>query len=248
MATTTSPIPASEPSQPINHFGRMTGVLFSPKQTFSEIANRPSWLLPVVLLVVLSSIAGVLVTQKTDWRSFFERQMSQSSRFDQMSQEQKDRILERQMDWAPKIGVVIAPVATVVLIFVLTVVYWGAFSLFSGAGLDFATSFGISSHALIPVALSNVLAIVTLVLRAKGDVDPEHILASSLGAFLPDNSAHWLTVLGQSVELFWIWSLALVAVGFAAAGPKKINRGSAFGIVFGLWLLYVVCRVGVAAI
>ncbi len=247
MATTTSPIPAPEPSQPINHFGRMTGALFSPKQTFSEIANRPSWLSPMVLLVVLSSIAGVLVTQKTDWRSFFERQMSQNSRFDQMSQEQKDKILERQMDWAPKIGMVIAPVATVVLILVLTLVYWGAFNLFSGAGLDFATSFGISSHALIPVALSNVLAIVTLVLKAKGDVDPEHILASSLGAILPDNSSHWLTVLGQSVELFWIWSLVLVAVGFVAARPKKIKTGSAFAIVFGLWLLYVVCRVGVAA-
>jgi hypothetical protein len=248
MATTTSPIPTPEQTQPINHFGRMTGVLFSPKQTFSEIANRPSWLLPVVLLVVLSSIAGVLVTQKTDWRSFFERQMSQNSRFDQMSQDQKDRILEQQMTWAPKIGIVIAPVATVVLILVLTLVYWGAFNLFSGAGLDFGTSIGISSHALIPVALSNILAIVTLVLKAKGDVDPEHILASSLGAFLPDNSAHWLNVLGQSVELFWIWSLALVAIGFVAARPKKINTGSAFGIVFGLWLLYVVCRVGVAAI
>jgi len=248
MATTASPIPASEPPQPINHFARMTGALFSPKQTFSEIANRPSWLLPVLLLVVLSSIAGVLVTQKTDWRSFFERQMSQNSRFDQMSQDQKDRILEQQMSWAPKIGMVIAPVATIVLVLVLTLVYWGAFNLFSGAGLDFATSFGISSHALIPVALSNVLAIVTLVLKPKGDVDPEHILASSLGAFLPDNSAHWLTVLGQSVELFWIWSLALVAIGFAAARPKKIKTGSAFAIVFGLWLLYVVCRVGVAAI
>lgn len=248
MATTASPTPASEPPQPINHFARMTGALFSPKQTFSEIANRPSWLLPVLLLVVLSSIAGVLVTQKTDWRSFFERQMSQNSRFDQMSQDQKDRILEQQMSWAPKIGMVIAPVATIVLVLVLTLVYWGAFNLFSGAGLDFATSFGISSHALIPVALSNVLAIVTLVLKPKGDVDPEHILASSLGAFLPDNSAHWLTVLGQSVELFWIWSLALVAIGFAAARPKKIKTGSAFAIVFGLWLLYVVCRVGVAAI
>ncbi len=81
MATTTSPIPAPELSQPIHHFGRMTGVLFRPQQTFLKLRTAPGWLPPVVLLVVLSSITGVRVTQKTDWRGFFERQMPMAPLF-----------------------------------------------------------------------------------------------------------------------------------------------------------------------
>jgi len=40
----------------------------------------------------------------------------------------------------------------------------------------------------------------------------------------------------------------MIAIGFAAANPKKIKTGSAFGIVFGIWILFVLCKVGWAAL
>lgn len=94
MVTTTPPAP--EAPVPISPIGRITGALFSPSRTFSDIAARPSWIAPTVLLLVLGFAVGALLGQKTDWRAFFERQMSNSSRFDQMSQAQKDQILESQ--------------------------------------------------------------------------------------------------------------------------------------------------------
>src|SRR5712691_3248497 len=41
MATT--PAPAPEPQASISPFGRIIGVLFSPKSTFEDIARKPSW-------------------------------------------------------------------------------------------------------------------------------------------------------------------------------------------------------------
>jgi len=248
MATTTAVSPdAPDAEPPLGTMARITGVLFSPSKTFADIAKKPSWAVPFLLIMALTVVVSALIVQKTDWRSFFERQMSQNSRFDNMDQAQKDRILESQVTWAPKISYVAIPVVVGVTILFLALIYWGAFNLFKGAGLRFGTGFAITVYAFVPGLISSVLAIVVLLIKAKGDVDPEHFLASSLSAYLPDPSPVWLDKLGQSIEVFWIWSLALIAIGFSMANPKKIKPGAAYGIVFGLWLLWVVCKVGWAA-
>jgi hypothetical protein len=46
------------------------------------------------------------------------------------------------------------------------------------------------------VIISSLLAIIILLIKPRGDVDPEHFLASSLAAFLPDDAPKWLAALG----------------------------------------------------
>jgi hypothetical protein len=245
MSTNPLAVPESQPtSQPeTGALGRMTGVIVSPTRTFTEIARRPTWVVPFITLCVLSIIVSGLLTQKTDWRSFFERQDSKNPRFDQMPQAQKDSMLENQVKYAPKIAFAFGIVFTAVFVLIMTLVYWGAFNLFNGAALTFQQGFGIVSHAFVPLIVSSLLAIIVLLIKPHGDVDPEHFLASNLAAFLPDNSPKWLEALGQSLELFWIWTMALVAIGFSAANRKKIKPAGAFLTVFGLWAVWVLGRV-----
>ncbi len=247
MATTTS-MPEPGPQASIGTIGRLTGALFSAKRTFADIAAKPSWVAPFILCCALGLVVGFLLGQKTDWRAFFERQMNQNPRAEQMAQDQKDRMLEAQTTWAPRISFAFGLVGTALTILVVALIYWGAFNLFFGAGLNFSQGFSITSFAFMPVAVSSVLAIITLSLKSRGDVDPEHFLVSNVAAFLADDAPKWLSTLGQSLDLFWIWCLALVAIGFAAATPKKIKTGSALGTVFGIWLIWVLARVGWAAL
>ncbi len=238
-----APMSVPEPETEISPVGRITGVIVSPKQTFADIARRPTWVAPFLLLSLLSVVVGGLLGQKTDWRSFFERQMSKSARFDQMSQAQKDEVLDKQVAYAPKLAFAFGLLGVAISILIVALVYWGAFELFTGAALGFNKSFAITSHAFVPLIISSVLAIVILLIKPRGDVDPEHFLASSVSAFLPDGAPRWLEALGQSLEVFWIWSLALVAIGFSAANPKKIKPGSAFLTVFGIWGVWVLGKV-----
>ena len=240
MSTNPLAIPESQPET--GALGRMTGVIVSPTRTFAEIARRTTWVVPFITLCVLSIIVSGLLAQKTDWRSFFERQDSKNQRFDQMPQDQKDIMLENQVKYAPKFAYAFGIVFTAVFVLIMTLVYWGAFNLFNGAALTFQQSFGIVSHAFVPLIISSLLAIIVLLVKPHGDVDPEHFLASNLAAFLPDNSPKWLEALGQSLELFWIWTMALVAVGFSAANRKKIKPAGAFLTVFGLWAVWVLGR------
>jgi hypothetical protein len=200
------PEPAAQPAS--SAVSRMTSVIFAPRKTFTEIARRPTWAAPFIIICLLSIAVSALIAQKTDWRSFFERQMSKNPRTEQMPQEQKDRILESQVKYAPKIAFAFGLIITAFMMLFLTLIYWGAFNLFTGAGLNFATSFGIVTHACVPWIISSILAIIILSIKRSGDVDPEHFLASSVAAFLPDDAPHWLDSLGQSIELFWMWALA----------------------------------------
>jgi Yip1 domain len=249
MSTNPAAVPESQPSsqhatQPeMSALSRITGVVVSPTHTFAEIARRPTWVVPFITLWVLSIVVFGLIAQKTDWRSYIERKDSKDARFDQMPQDQKDRMVENQVKFAPVVTFGAGIFITGIFILFVTLVYWGAFNLFNGAALNFKTAFGLVSHAFVPLIISSLLAIIVLLVKAKGDVDPEHFLASSVGAFLPDDAAKWLEALGQSLEVFWIWTLALVALGFSAASPKKIKPAGAFLTVYGIWAVWVLCKV-----
>ncbi len=246
MATT--PIPAPEAQASINHLGRIFGALFSPKKTFAEIAERPSWVLALLLMVILATVVGVMLNTKMNWGEYIRHKAEESPRFAQLSEEQKEQALGPQTkfwsNFSYATGAVIVPIS--VLIF--TLIYWGAFNLFCGAGLRFGSAFGITTHAFLPTTINSVLAMVTLPLKHYGEVDPESIVATNVKAFLSDNAPKWLGALGSSLDLFWIWCMVLVAIGFSAANPKKVKSGTAYSVVFGLWAVWVLAKVAWAAI
>jgi len=252
MATIPTPSPvtprASETQAPINHIGRMAGALFSPKPTFEDIARRPSWLAPIVFLTVLSLVFCYVMNQRVDWNSFIRQQAEKNPRFEQLSDDQKQRALGPQTRFAPMFAYIIGALGPTGFALFLTLVFWGAFNLLAGASLRFGTSFGISAHAIMPSAIGSILGMVVMYLKKPGEVDPEHIVASNLGALVSSDAPKWLEKLAASADLFWIWTLLLLATGFSAANPKKIPMSKALGITFGVYVALRLMVVGWAAI
>jgi hypothetical protein len=246
MATTSVSAPETQPG--INPFGRIIGVFTSPKQTFASVAERPSWVVPLLLLMVLATCVGTLLNTKMNWGEYIRHKAEENVRFEQLSEEKKDQALAGQVkfwsNFSYAVGIVAVPLST--LIFAL--IYFGAFNLFRGAGLRFGQAFAITTHAFLPTAISSILALIILPLKTYGDVDPENVVATSLKAYLPESAPKPLLALGGSLELFFIWCLVLVAIGFSAANPKKVKPGASFGIVFGLWAVWVLAKVAWAAL
>jgi hypothetical protein len=241
-----APPPKIQP--PVNHVARLVGVLFSPKQTFASIAERPSWLAPLLLMVILGVFTSALLNTKVNWGQYFRHKAEESARFSQLSEEQKDQALAQQIkfwsNFSYGAGVVTVPIS----VLILALIYWRSFNFLWGTGWRFETAFGATAHALLPMAISSILALIILPLKSYGDVDPENIVATSLRAYLPQGAPKALVTLGGSLELFWIWSLVLVAIGLAAANPKRINPTESLGTVFGLWVVWVLAKVAWALI
>jgi hypothetical protein len=125
-------------------------------------------------------------------------------------------------------------------------VMMGAYNVLAGAGATFLQSFSTLAYSGVLGLVSTPLFLLVLILKPPGTLDVDNPTVTNLAAFLPPDSAKWLVALGKTVDFFTIWTLILIAIGFSALNPKKLRGGKSFAIAFGVFLTYVVLRVGIA--
>jgi hypothetical protein len=250
MATDPMPIPAPapEPVASVSPFGRIVGVLFSPKATFEDIVRKPTWLLPALFLAILGAVVAVGINQKMNWREFVSQQIEKSPAAAQLSAEQKEQRIEGGAKFAPISTYVFGIPAPIIVVLLVALLMWGAYNLLAGANLDYKTSLAIVAHAYVPVMIANVLFIIVLFLKPYGTLDIENPMATNLAAFLPEDSAKPLLALGRNLDVFILWVTILIAIGFAAANPKKLKGGKSYVIAFSMLAVWIVLRVGLAFI
>ncbi len=249
MATTTVGVPdsAPEPQQPVNHFGRIIGVFFSPSATFADIVKRPSWVVPMVVMCLIAIGLGFTLGQRADWAEVAKDQIAKnkfaSRQIDQLPEAQKAQAYEQGGRRSKIIREVRGFIGWPLLLVITTGIYFGAFKLLGGIRTNFATAFAICTFAHLPFALRELLAIPATLLRDPASIDPENFLASNPAALIGDVSG-WQVVPLSALDLFGIWCLLLLAIGFSAADPKKIKLGKSFGIVFSVWLTIILFFTG----
>jgi len=239
MATT---MPVPDAHSAMSPLGRIAGVFFSPKVTFQDIVRKPDWLVPMALLMLVWFALNVVMVQRADWIAVSKDQIAKSKfasrQFDQLSDDQKGPAYEKAAKHAQVVRYVRGVVGWPLFILFSAGLYFGAFRLIGGARVKFATAFAITTFAHLPLGLRELIAIPVMYLKDPASIDPENFLASNPAAILGDLPT-WQMVPLASLDLFALWALALLAIGYSAADPKKIPTGKAFGIVGGTWLALV---------
>src|SRR5947207_2283296 len=82
---------ASEPTPAgMSEFARITGVFFEPAKAFEDIAARPKWLVPLLLVVVVTLAYMVAFSQSVGWERMMRQRFEASPRAAQLSAEQKE--------------------------------------------------------------------------------------------------------------------------------------------------------------
>jgi Yip1 domain len=228
---------------PIHHFARLIGVFFSPKTTFADIAKRPSWILPVVLMTVLGAGVAFVMNQKVDWRDVASKRIEESPRAANLSAEQKEQQIAMSAKISPGIAYGFGLAWPILQALIVGGVLLLAYNVIGGAGARFSSSLGITAHAYFPWILYSLLFLLILYLKAPGTVDLDNPIATNLGAFLPESTPKALMSLGKSIDIFSIWTLLLIATGFAATNPKKL-QGKSLSIAIAVWAIFVAIKMG----
>lgn len=241
MATTPVPVPEAQAS--VSPFGRIIGVFLSPKPTFQDIVKSPSWIAPMLLLCVIWIGLNFALVKRVNWLEVTKEQIAKnkwaSEQFDQLKEEQKDLAYEQGAARAKIIRYVRGVIGWPLLILITSGIYFGAYKLIGGARTNFATAFAISAFGHLPDGLRELLGIPVTLLKDSSAIDPENFLASNPAALLGGDAPLWqLTLLGP-LDLFSIWSLVLIAIGFSFVDPKKVSLGKSMGIAFGLYLCFI---------
>jgi hypothetical protein len=251
MVSTATPAPEAPAPAPVNSFGRVFGALFSPKATFESIVKQPTWIVPVILFVFAGLAVSFSITQRIGWRTVIEKQIADSpsaqKQMEQLTPDQRNDALNSRAKFTPYIVYPINVLAPFIGVLVVGGIFLGAFNLILGARINFKTSLAIVSYAWVPGLIGALLGILVIFLKDPSTVDVQNLVASNPGAVLSDDSPKWLVSALTSLDLFSFWTMILMAFGYSAADPKKISFGKAFGTVLGLWLVYVLIKVGIAA-
>ena len=227
-------------------FGRLIGVLVSPGKTFEAIAARPTWLIAMVALVIVGVLVGTMISGKID----FEEAIIQSL------EEQDRQLSEDQTQQAIDIGEKIARVMTVAgplvfqpIVYLLVALVFMVLLNVLGGELTFVRSLAVTVHGMMPRLVLALLSIPVILGRdefSAKELESGGVMASNPGAFLGEDAGPGLVALLSSFDIFSLWTIALLVIGFAIAA--RVSKGTAAAGVIGLWIVYVLGKVGVAAL
>jgi hypothetical protein len=248
MATATSmPAPEAQSQPAISLLGRIIGVFFSPTATFEDIARKPSWAAPIILLTVIGFSVNVFLVNKADWRSFSEEQLMNSPRGQQISADQRDLAIQRSAKGNQYFCYVRGLTGTLCLGLLLALVYWGAYALIGGARLTFGKSFAVVAYTMLPGGVRELLGIPILILKDPSTLgNPYNFVGSNAGAYMSLSDPKWLSALASSFDVFVLWSVFLTALGFYCMDPKKLTMPKSVAIAISVFLFFTTLGVTVA--
>jgi hypothetical protein len=250
---------------------RLTGVLFSPGETFQDINRKPTWLFPFLLTIIVTLAFSVFFEwrAKPDWDRFFNTMVEKRAGkpLKDLPPEQQDQI-HKQIEWQKKFAKtdLSSPLTIAIAVGKFFIFYVFAFLIPTGVfalGMMFIQAQTTFKKILSVVAWSwcatglvgIVVAIAALMVRDEEGLrdinlaDPAGMVPTNLAAFLPSDTSRILSTIAASIDIFTIWYLILLSIGFAViAGAKKFKTSKTATLVFGVYALWVLVKMGFAAI
>jgi Yip1 domain len=224
----------------MGELSRITGVLFEPKKTFTDIGQRPSWLVPMILLILVSIAAIVTISQRVGWERVIRQQTEGSARLQQLTPEQREQNMALQMKIAPAIGYVAAILGAPIYCIIVAAVLLGITAIMS-AGLRFKQVFSVVAWSGLPRVIAAILTVVVVFLKNPDDFNMKNPLAFNLGAFMdPNSTSKFLYALASQLDLFAIWTILLLATGLKAAAGRKLSFAGALTAVVIPWAVVVI--------
>ena len=221
-------------------FGRILGVLVSPGETFRSIAERPTWIPPFLVLVLLGFAVALVVQLRTDPEEMVRGQMAMLKM--DISEEQLNEAIDQAENQSTATKVALTAVGVVVQVAIYALVallFWVGFKMF-GSEMDYVGSLATTLHGFMPLAVSSLLNLPIMLSRPSltfEEVRSGGVLVSSLKALAPEDASTLTEALLGSFDLFTIWTLVLFTIGFKAMA--KVSTAVASGIVILYWLVYV---------
>lgn len=225
---------------------RPLSVLFAPEATFRAIAARPTWLVALLIIILISLAANYVTVDKIDFAEVTRAQMADSGQ----SAEQ----IEQAADMAGRFGKIGAYVAVLVgpwIVFpLMAAVFFVVLRLLGGSALGFGGSLAAITHGFMPQALRSALSIPIAMGRSEisnEDLEGGGLLPSNLNAFMGSaDQSPMLTVLYQSVDFFHVWTAVLLTIAYRYVAG--VSKGKAVAAVVGLWGFWIAIRLGWTAL
>lgn len=211
--------------------GRIFGIFTSPRETMDGIVARPSWIVPLVILVVAVGISSYLLKDL-----IVDQALEGMAQEGKMTQEQMDAtipFIEKSTLFAP---LIFMPV----MYLLLAGVFMFVGNVILGGETKFKIPFSVVCWSGIVSLLSSIVNIPLML--SRGDMTSPTSLAFLGGE---DKGSPIFFLLSQ-LDLFYFWWLAVLGIGFAAV--YKLANQKGIITVFACWAVFIALGMGLKAI
>jgi hypothetical protein len=248
MPETASALANDQDAPHLSQIERVVNTFIEPSKTFSDIKRNRSWWLPFLILVVLGYGFCFAAVQHVGWESLttnvLRSQPKNAERLDKSTPAEQAQMLSvtKGIMEGFMVG---SPAVVLILNALIALLLWGGFAFVLGGTTTYGEMFAVAIFAALPNTLNSLVSIVTAFVSDPQTYNLNVPSPASLAYFLDASAAPWLMSLAKSLDIFSLWGLALTGFGGAIVSRVKPLRG--IMLVFGVWLLYVIVKVGIAA-
>jgi hypothetical protein len=247
----TVPTPESTPASQasLSEGARIVDTFIAPTKTFTDLRRNAAWWAPFLLMVAVSTVFVYTAGQKIGFRKIMENQMQaqpkQQARLEQLPADQREEQLQKGAKFTQIISYAF-PIITLIIWLIIASALFATFKFAAGADVSFKVSLAIVIYAALPLILKSLLAMLSVVAGMSPDsFSFQNPIASNPGYFMTPADNVFLYSLASAVDIFMIWTLVLTAIGFTCV--SKVKRGTAYGIVFGWWLVFTLLGAAMGA-
>jgi hypothetical protein len=240
---------AQSDAAPMSELSRLINVFFEPKKAFADIAERPRWVVPLLIAIVFGAGYIYAFNRHIGWEAYLHRLFDTNPLVQRLPAEQQGQIFNRQLRGAPVSFMVQAVAAPAITFLIGAAIALGIIKGLIGAPIRFKQAFAAFAYGWLPHCIYLALsAVVIFVTPRPEDFDLQNGFFSNPGAFMdPMTASKFLRVVASNIDVFAIWTLLLIAAGLKAAGGKKLSYGGALFAVVLPFAVFVLLRGALAA-
>ncbi len=226
---------------PGNFFSRLIGVIFSPGETFKEIGRAAPILVPMIVLGLVVSAGIVITLSRVGMESVLRKQFDPMVERGWMPPERAEEMI-KQTAANPTGAYIQSAVQGAIAVIVFVLIMAGIFKLISmvlGSDNTFKPILSVTLFSFLAISLITLLITVVLVyLQKPEDIDVNNPVGANLGALLglfteKGSVPGFVRAFATFIDVFSIWRIALLAIGYAAIS-KKLKTGT-----IAIWLSVV---------
>ena len=225
-------------------------VIWSPAEAMFRATKRASTAVaPVLLLSLAGIVATVFMFSRINMADMALRALEQRSGAQQLTQEQKDRIIQASTSgFARTFALVAAATGPVLAIACVALIYFAIFTLV-GRNAAYRAFFAVTAFAFVPLVVRHVAGAITVSVVPASLLRVDEIGSVSPSIFLDRGSVpSALFAFVNQIDIVSLWILTLLIIGFRFVVPKDVSVTTRAACVFGVWFVWVALKVATGSI
>jgi hypothetical protein len=212
----------------MNWWEKLTGIFYQPAKVFEQEKGKASWWLPLLILVAISIIVFLIIWKPVVMPEQIQKIMANGN----IPDEGKSKAVEGMSGMMGYVfGLVGIVLGQPAVLLIVALVFWGVLSMMGGR-TGFAQTFSVVTYSSLIGVASSAIKVPLMFIQHTAQVH------TSLALILPPEmeETFLFRLLGQ-FDVFTIWTLFLMAIGFSIVAA--VDRKKAYTAVFATWGVWV---------